>query len=170
MLPLVVARYPVPQWDRPLAVTLSRETINPRPAQMAHIAALHLGAHKNIVGFSSYSEGCHDDVNKFVWSGVSWGSDRAHGISGGNDARAAASAAAHAHAHAGQGQPAPDVAAIVHDYAVAFFGAGDAEVGAAAAAADAFRAEPCWALLGLERCCLPLPTVSCTPRPPGAKQ
>eukprot|EP00911_Craspedida_sp_UC1_P000103 UC1_evm4s83 len=71
----LTTQFPVPDWDRALAITQSRESINPRPRQMAHVAALHLGAVERIVGFSSYSEGANDDINKFVWSAAAWGPD-----------------------------------------------------------------------------------------------
>lgn len=70
----LTTQFPVPHWDRALAMTESREAINPRPQQYGHIAALHLGQSGG-VGFSSYSEGCNDDINKFVWSAVAWGND-----------------------------------------------------------------------------------------------
>src|SRR5690606_22229130 len=50
--------------------TENRETINPRPVD--HTATFHrlqpLAGH----GFLTYSEGCNDDVNKFVWSLLGW--------------------------------------------------------------------------------------------------
>lgn len=79
----LTTQFPVPKWDRALAVTESRETINPRPRQYGHIASLHLSQlGKNGVGFSSYSEGANDDVNKFVWSAVGWGTDLVDGQTG----------------------------------------------------------------------------------------
>jgi len=51
------------------AVTEGREVINPRPVDEAQIfRALEHEA----IGFISYSEGCNDDVNKIVWSGLAW--------------------------------------------------------------------------------------------------
>lgn len=67
-------QFPVPLWDRAFAITQSRESINPRPRQYAHIASLHLN-NGRVCGFSSYSEGVNDDVNKAIWSAVAWGSD-----------------------------------------------------------------------------------------------
>jgi len=49
-------QFPVPHWDRAFAITESREVINPRPRQYAHIADLHLSSNPRICGFSSYSE------------------------------------------------------------------------------------------------------------------
>ncbi|MBL8235340.1 MAG: hypothetical protein JNL98_42985, partial [Bryobacterales bacterium] len=66
------AQYPVPEWDVAYALTLGREPINPRPHDMRAIFHL-LQSYTN--GFITYSEGCNDDVNKFVWSSVGWKSD-----------------------------------------------------------------------------------------------
>jgi hypothetical protein len=62
-------QYPVPDWDLAFAVTEGREVSNPRPTQMAQIIR-QSRPHTN--GFLSYSEGCHDDVNKIVWSALGW--------------------------------------------------------------------------------------------------
>ena len=62
-------QYPVPNWDLAFAITHDRESINPRPTDQAAI----LRSYKDqCQGFISYSEGCNDDVNKFVWSGLGW--------------------------------------------------------------------------------------------------
>lgn len=61
--------YPVPDWDLAYATTLQREPINPRPRDQAAIFR-HTNPHT--VGFLTYSEGCNDDVNKFVWSALGW--------------------------------------------------------------------------------------------------
>jgi hypothetical protein len=66
------AQYPVPGWDPAFALTEGREGINPRPLDEA--AIFRLTAPYSI-GFVSYSEGCNDDVNKFVWSGLGWNPD-----------------------------------------------------------------------------------------------
>ncbi len=63
------SQYPVPDWDLAHAVTSSREAINPRPTQEAAIFRL---LQPYTIGFLTYSEGCNDDVNKFVWSGLGW--------------------------------------------------------------------------------------------------
>jgi len=63
------SEYPVPDWDLALATTLQREPINPRPQDQAAIFA-HTNRHT--MGFLTYSEGCNDDVNKFVWSALGW--------------------------------------------------------------------------------------------------
>lgn len=58
-------QFEVPMWDRAFAFTLGREGNNTRPRAMKHIHNLHA---KYTVGSITYSEGIHDDVNKFVWS------------------------------------------------------------------------------------------------------
>lgn len=52
-------------WDRAFALTLGRESVNPRPLDMKHI---HNLLEPYTAGSISYSEGIHDDVNKFIWS------------------------------------------------------------------------------------------------------
>ena len=64
-------QYPVPDWDVAYAVTEGREVINPRPQGEANILCRIL---PGTIGFIAYSEGCNDDVNKFVWSGLGWDS------------------------------------------------------------------------------------------------
>ena len=66
------AQYPVPDWDLAYAVTEAREVINPRPIDEANIFRL---THPYTIGFIAYSEGCNDDVNKFVWAGLGWNPD-----------------------------------------------------------------------------------------------
>lgn len=63
------SQYPVPHWDLAWALTLGRESINPRPhdEKVIHNALDEYG-----VGSISYSEGTNDDVNKFVWSDQDW--------------------------------------------------------------------------------------------------
>ncbi len=65
----VQSQYPVPDWDTAYAFTEQREVINPRPLGQAAIFRL---LQSYAVGFLTYSEGCNDDVNKFVWSGLGW--------------------------------------------------------------------------------------------------
>ncbi len=65
----VQSQYPVPDWDTAYALTEGREGVNPRPLGEAVIfRALESYA----MGFLTYSEGCNDDVNKIVWSGLGW--------------------------------------------------------------------------------------------------
>jgi hypothetical protein len=66
------AQYPVPDWDVAYAATEAREVINPRPVDETNIFRL-LSPYTN--GFLTYSEGCNDDVNKFVWSALGWDPD-----------------------------------------------------------------------------------------------
>ena len=62
-------QFPVPDWDVSYALTEGREGINPRPAGYANIFGLEA---PYSIGFITYSEGCNDDVNKFVWSALGW--------------------------------------------------------------------------------------------------
>jgi hypothetical protein len=66
-------QFPVPDWDVAYALTEGRETINPRPLGEANILRKFL---PETIGFISYSEGCNDDLNKFVWSGLGWDPER----------------------------------------------------------------------------------------------
>jgi hypothetical protein len=66
-------QYPVPDWDVAYAMTEAREVINPRPLDEA--AIFHY-SQPNTIGFLTYSEGCNDDVNKFVWSALGWDPDQ----------------------------------------------------------------------------------------------
>ncbi|MCC7496327.1 MAG: hypothetical protein IT160_02040 [Bryobacterales bacterium] len=66
-------QYPVPDWDVALAMTEAREVINPRPVDEANIFRL---MQPYTMGFITYSEGCNDDVNKFLWSMMGWDPDR----------------------------------------------------------------------------------------------
>jgi hypothetical protein len=65
-------QYPVPDWDMAHAITSSRECINPRPLDQTTIFRL---LQPYTIGFLTYSEGCNDDVNKCVWSGLGWDPD-----------------------------------------------------------------------------------------------
>ncbi|MGH7968414.1 MAG: hypothetical protein ACREIC_06755, partial [Limisphaerales bacterium] len=65
-------QYVVPDWDVAYALTEARECINPRPEGEA---AIFRKIQPYTIGFLSYSEGCNDDVNKFVWSGLGWDAD-----------------------------------------------------------------------------------------------
>jgi len=66
------SQYPVPDWDTAFAMTEGREIINPRPLDQAQIFRL---LQPHTMGFIAYSEGCNDDVNKIVWSGLGWNPD-----------------------------------------------------------------------------------------------
>jgi hypothetical protein len=65
-------QYPVPDWDPAYARTEGREGINPRPLGQARIFQAY---QELAIGFITYSEGCNDDVNKFVWSALGWDPD-----------------------------------------------------------------------------------------------
>ena len=65
-------QYPVPDWDVAFALTQDREVINPRPIDQA---AIFRACRPDSIGFLTYSEGCNDDVNKFVWSALGWDPD-----------------------------------------------------------------------------------------------
>lgn len=69
----VECQFPVPDWDVAYALTEGREVINPRPLGYANI--FHLQAPYSM-GFLSYSEGCNDDVNKFIWSSLAWSPEK----------------------------------------------------------------------------------------------
>jgi hypothetical protein len=62
-------QYPVPDWDLAFALTEGREVSNPCPERMARIFRL---CRPHTAGFITYSEGCHDDVNKCLWSALGW--------------------------------------------------------------------------------------------------
>ncbi|MCC6486983.1 MAG: hypothetical protein IT364_05740 [Candidatus Hydrogenedentes bacterium] len=66
---VVRAQYPAHWIDPAFAFTLGREPVNPRPV-------FYRTVHNNLApytsGFLTYSDGIHDDVNKFVWSALGW--------------------------------------------------------------------------------------------------
>lgn len=64
-------QHPVQDWDVAFGITEAREVINPRPVAQA---AIYQYYKPHTAGFLTYSEGCNDDVNKFVWSGLGWNS------------------------------------------------------------------------------------------------
>ncbi len=66
-------QFPVPDWDVAYAVTEARECINPRPEDEAIIFRKMA---PDTIGFVTYSEGCNDDVNKMIWSGLGWDPDQ----------------------------------------------------------------------------------------------
>ncbi|MBL9215315.1 MAG: hypothetical protein JNG83_07560 [Opitutaceae bacterium] len=65
-------QYPVPDWDPAFALTMGREPICPRPDDMALILRL---LQPHTIGAVTYSEGVNDDVNKALWSALSWNPD-----------------------------------------------------------------------------------------------
>lgn len=64
-----LSQYEVQDWDQAFALTEGREAVNPRPVEYAQIFVQRAGYSD---GFISYSDGVHDDVNKTVWSALSW--------------------------------------------------------------------------------------------------
>lgn len=64
-----ICQYQVPHLDQAIALTLGREAINPRPAEMARIHNQFAGTS---IGFLTYSDGVHDDINKTIFSALGW--------------------------------------------------------------------------------------------------
>ncbi len=64
-------QFPVPYWDPAFGFTEGRECVNPRPEFFARVFR-DTAPFTN--GFISYSDGCHDDVNKILWSSLAWDS------------------------------------------------------------------------------------------------
>ncbi|MCK5862240.1 MAG: hypothetical protein KAH38_07135 [Candidatus Hydrogenedentes bacterium] len=72
------SQYPIPEWHSAFAQIAGREFTNPRPADMSIIHNL-FASYAN--GFLAYSDGCHDDLNKMIWSALAWDPDAdVHGI------------------------------------------------------------------------------------------
>lgn len=67
----VRCQFPVPYWDPAFGFTLGRECANPRPLFFARVFR---DTAPFTQGFISYSDGCHDDVNKILWSALAWDS------------------------------------------------------------------------------------------------
>lgn len=68
---VVRCQYPEMNLDQVFALTAGREPINPRPEFYAKVFA-DTAPHTD--GFLSYSDGCHDDVNKILWCALAWNS------------------------------------------------------------------------------------------------
>ncbi len=64
--------FPVAWWDPFFNFTLGRESVNPRPM---YYSALYHFLKPYMDGFISYSDGVHDDVNKIIWTRLSWDPD-----------------------------------------------------------------------------------------------
>ena len=62
-------QHPAPWIDPAIAFTSGREGTNPSPIQYSTIFRHN---QKYIDGFITYSDGNHDDVNKFIYSGLGW--------------------------------------------------------------------------------------------------
>jgi hypothetical protein len=69
----IQSEFSVNDWDVAYGMTEEREVINPRPVDEAHIFRVLQPLAD--AGFLTYSEGCNDDVNKFVWSALGWNPD-----------------------------------------------------------------------------------------------
>ncbi len=65
-------QFPVEWWDSALARTLGRECPNPQPV---YNSLIHNWFAPYTDGFISYSDGMHDDLNKFIWTTKSWDPD-----------------------------------------------------------------------------------------------
>lgn len=63
------SQFAMPDWDRAFQIIEGREVNNTRPKAMKHIHNFHA---PYTIGSLTYSEGIHDDVNKFVWSQQDW--------------------------------------------------------------------------------------------------
>ncbi|MBT4139361.1 MAG: hypothetical protein HOE48_15680, partial [Candidatus Latescibacteria bacterium] len=66
------SQFPVPNWDPAFALTIGREPINPRPQDQV---AIFKYSQPHTLGFLTYCEGCTDDINKVIWSGLGWNPD-----------------------------------------------------------------------------------------------
>jgi hypothetical protein len=66
---MVRCQYEAVWWDPAFALTLGRESPNPRPLFFKRIQN-YVGPYTS--GFISYSDGAHDDVNKVIWTRLSW--------------------------------------------------------------------------------------------------
>jgi hypothetical protein len=65
----VRCEFPALNFDQALALTIGREGINPQPE---YYAKIHGQYAPFTDGFVAYSDGCHDDVNKAIWSQRGW--------------------------------------------------------------------------------------------------
>lgn len=65
----VRCEFPAEKFDQAYALTLGRESVNPRPYAYARIQDRFAPFTD---GFVSYSDGSHDDVNKVLWSMRAW--------------------------------------------------------------------------------------------------
>ena len=66
-------QYPTENWDQSFALTEGREICNPQPF---YYAKIHNRYAPLTDGFLSYSDGVHDDVNKAIWSQMSWNPEK----------------------------------------------------------------------------------------------
>jgi len=63
------SEFTFPNWDLAYALTYGRESSNPQPVTARTIFQ---ATAPSTVGFITYSDGAHDDVNKFLWSSLGW--------------------------------------------------------------------------------------------------
>lgn len=66
---LYSSQYPLRNLDLPMAICYGRVAINPSPRAYKHI---HNRYKDFVTGFTAYTEGTNDDVNRFVWLVQSW--------------------------------------------------------------------------------------------------
>ncbi len=69
----VRCQFPAPNFDQAFALTIGREGINPQPE---YYAKIHKEYAQFTDGFVAYSDGCHDDVNKIIWSQRGWNPEK----------------------------------------------------------------------------------------------
>ncbi len=69
----LACQYPVRDWDLAFALTLHRESYNPRPTALKTV---HNALREYAAGSITYTEGISDDVNKFVWGDQDWDPNR----------------------------------------------------------------------------------------------
>lgn len=69
----VRCQFPPHNFDQALALTIGREGINPMPVFYAKVFHDYTPFSD---GFVTYSDGCHDDVNKVIWSALGWAPDK----------------------------------------------------------------------------------------------
>jgi hypothetical protein len=65
----VRCEFPALNFDQAFALTIGREGINPQPE---YYAKIHKDNAQFTDGFVTYSDGCHDDVNKIIWCQRGW--------------------------------------------------------------------------------------------------
>ena len=69
----VRCEFPTLNFDQAFALTIGREGINPQPE---YYAKIHKDNAQFTDGFVAYSDGCHDDVNKIIWSQRGWNPEK----------------------------------------------------------------------------------------------
>ena len=69
----VRCEFPTMNFDQAHALTIGREGINPQPI---HYSKIHKDYAQFTDGFVTYSDGCHDDVNKIIWGQRGWNPEK----------------------------------------------------------------------------------------------